>query len=121
MFEKAIEQLNWPLRAAFFLCLGAVLYLALDSAPVMKGFAYDKANHVLAFFALGVLLCLGWPRFRVIWVVLALLALGIMIEVLQHFTGRDAAFGDVVADAIGFTLAIMATQILHLYPETRPS
>lgn len=117
MFENIIEKLRWPLRAAFLVCLCVVLYLALDSAPAVKGLDYDKANHVLAFFGLGVLLRLGWPRFHIIWAILALLAFGILIEVLQHFTGRDAAFGDVLADIIGLALAVFATQIFRMHPQ----
>lgn len=114
MFESIIERLRWPLRAAFVLCLLLILYLALDPIPLLKGASSDKVNHVLAFFGLGVLLRLGWPRFRFVWMAIALLGLGVFIEVVQHFIGRDAAFGDVLADALGIALAALATQIFRI-------
>ncbi|MGH8492657.1 MAG: VanZ family protein [Moraxellaceae bacterium] len=117
MFEHFFEKLRWPLRAAFLICLCAVLYLSLDPAPLVKGMDYDKANHVLAFFALGVLLRLAWPRFRVVWAIAALLVLGVLIELVQHFTGRDAAFADVLADILGLVLAVLATQIFRMHPQ----
>ena len=93
-------------RAAFVVCLLAVLYLALDPRPPAVGFSYDKFNHILAFFALALLLRLGWPRFPIPYGVSGLLALGVGIEIVQYFIGRDAALGDVVADAIGIMLAL---------------
>lgn len=117
MFDRILfEKLRWPLRAAFLVCICVVLYLALSPVPSMTGLDYDKANHVLAFFGLGVLLRLGWPRFRILRAALALLGFGILIEVMQHFTGRDAAFGDVLADIIGLALAVSATQIFRMHP-----
>lgn len=110
------EKFYWPLRAAFLVCLAAILYLALDPRPVFAGASSDKLNHVMAFFALGVLLRLGWPRLRLVLALFALLGLGLMIEVLQHFIGRDAAFGDLLADAIGLLLAVAATSIFRLRP-----
>lgn len=117
MFESVFERMRWPLRAAFALCLAAVLYLALDPAPLIKGVNLDKVNHVLAFFGLGVLLRFGWPRFRLIWAALALLGLGVFIEIVQHFIGRDAAFGDILADILGLALAALATQIFRMHPQ----
>lgn len=112
-----LERIRWPLRVAFVLCLSLVLYLALDPMPVIKGMSSDKVNHVLAFFSLGVLLRMGWPHFRLVWAVVALLGLGVFIEVVQHFIGRDAAFGDVLADALGLALAAVATQIFRMHPQ----
>lgn len=117
MFENISGRMRWPLRVAFVLCLAVVLYLALDPAPLIKGVSSDKVNHVLAFFGLGVLLRFGWPRFRLVWAALALLALGILIEVVQHYIGRDAAFGDVLADIVGLALAALSTQIFRMHPE----
>lgn len=104
------------LRAAFVICLVAVLYLALDPRPAFTGTSSDKVNHVLAFFTLAVLLRLGWPQYRVVLALLGLLGLGILIEVLQYFVGRDAAFGDLLADAAGLLLGVAATVIFRLHP-----
>lgn len=107
------EYFHRAFRTAFFICLAGVLFLALNPRPPAAGFSYDKFNHILAFFALAFLLRLGWPRFPTPYGVSGLLALGVGIEVVQYFIGRDAALGDVVADAIGITLAWLATLIFR--------
>ncbi|HEX6592550.1 MAG TPA: VanZ family protein [Moraxellaceae bacterium] len=104
------------LRAAFVICLAAVLYLALDPRPVFAGTDSDKVNHVIAFFTLAVLLRLGWPQYRIVLALLGLVGLGALIEVLQYFIGRDAAFGDLLADALGLLLGTAATMIFRLHP-----
>ena len=103
-------------RWAFWLCAFAVLVLALMK-PVhhMPTLGWDKANHALAFFVLGVLGALAYPG-RLTRVLAGLLAYGALIEVLQGLTGwRDAEWLDVVADAVGLLLAWLLTRrALHV-------
>lgn len=115
------KKIRLLFRAAFVICLVAVLYLALDPAPFIAGTDSDKVNHVLAFFTLGVLLRMGWPRYRLTLAVFSLILLGGGIEIVQNFTGRDASFGDLGADAIGLLLAVAATSIFRMSPAARVS
>ncbi|MCS6810510.1 MAG: VanZ family protein, partial [Tepidimonas sp.] len=63
---------------------------------------WDKAQHALAYAALTLLARWGWPQARGVWVVLALLAHGALIEGLQHASGwRQGDPFDWTADAIG--------------------
>jgi VanZ family protein len=98
-------SLAWR-RRAFWLCVLAVLVLALMK-PVhhMPTLGWDKANHAFAFFVLAVLGALSYPG-RLARVLAGLLAYGALIEVLQGLTGyRDAEWLDILADGVGLLIA----------------
>ena len=92
-------------RASFWGCAVAVLYLALSPDPIASISSWDKANHVFAFFVLGSLGLTAWPARRHTTLVY-LLAYGCLIEVLQTFTAtRQGDWRDVVADVVGLLMA----------------
>ncbi len=92
-------------RLAFWLCLCAVLMLALmPPATPMPTTGWDKSNHLLAFATLGML---GWRAYPARpWAVpIGLLLYGSLIEWLQWMTPyRSADAIDVLADALGLAL-----------------
>jgi VanZ family protein len=63
---------------------------------------WDKALHFTAYFGLAGIatLALG-PRQSLLYAVLALIALGGALEILQIFTGRDAEWLDEAANTLG--------------------
>ncbi len=94
------------LRAAFWLALAAVLVLSLwpSSAPPPMSTGWDKSDHVVAYFVLGLLGVRTYGSRHRLWV--ALLAYGGAIELLQALTVyRTASWYDWFADAIGLGLA----------------
>lgn len=64
---------------------------------------YDKGNHIIAFFVLGGLARLGYPRRQAIWIGMALAGFGGFIELSQAlpFIHRDAEWNDLFADCVG--------------------
>lgn len=82
-----------------------VCVLALTPAPPKTmSLGWDKLNHAAAFTALAVTGCLGFAgRRRAKWgVVLALLAFGGLIEILQaSVPGRAGEWADLLADGVG--------------------
>lgn len=92
-------------RRAFWLCAMAVLVLSLmPGAERLPSTGWDKSNHLLAFATLALLGCLAWPAL-VLRLLVALLAYGALIEVLQSFTPtRRAEWADLLADALGLLL-----------------
>lgn len=62
---------------------------------------WDKAKHFIAFYVLTALAVAALPASRFWRIGAVILAFGIGIEMVQALVGRDAAFGDVVADACG--------------------
>ena len=106
-------------RLAFFAAIVAVLVVSLlppSSLPPM-GSGWDKAQHASAYVVLGLLGLAAWPR-RAGVVLIALLAFGAGIEVLQGLSGwRTAEWGDLLADAIGLAVVGLAyTQRHRLVP-----
>lgn len=73
----------------------------------------DKDGHMLAFATLAFLARLGWSRRGAIWIAIALLFFGIFIELSQAtpIVHRDADIWDVVADAGGIAVGLVAGSI----------
>ncbi len=99
-------------RALLALLLAVITWLALSPAPPeTMNTGWDKANHALAFGALGFsAVWAKWPQPRQWgWLVLALLAYGVGIEIAQSFLPpREADWHDVVADGVGIALGLLA-------------
>jgi VanZ family protein len=96
-------------KILFFLTVVFVLYKALSPSSGSQFLPFEDADkflHASAFFVLSFLLNRASSsiakRFRNI---LSLLAFGILIEILQSFTGyRDVSVADVLADLVGILL-----------------
>ena len=96
-----------------------VSYLALTPSPQNgPDLGWDKLNHVCAFAALGFAAWLSFTQSQRIqrWMLLALLAYGGAIEILQlHVPGRSCEWSDMLADAVGITIgACLAALTLHV-------
>ena len=93
-------------KVIFFITVMFVLYKALipPSEEHLLNFQNaDKVLHAGAFFVLSFLLNRASSSIsKRVRNMLSLLAFGILIEILQSFTGyREVSLGDVVADLIG--------------------
>ena len=76
----------------------AVLTLVPISGVGIPG--SDKLHHILAFAALAFPLPVVYPR--LVWpVILGVSAYGGLIEIIQPFFGREAGWGDFLADFAG--------------------
>ena len=86
-----------------------VTVLSVLPTPQVDGLESDKLNHFIAYMALTLLLVLSLSRDRKLprglWVaLLSLLLYGALIEVVQHYTGRQFDLMDIVANAAGVSL-----------------
>ncbi|WP_417230649.1 VanZ family protein [Brevundimonas sp.] len=81
------------------LMLGPVL--AIERTAMVS----DKLAHAVAFFLIAVCLeILIWRSTRLLPCLLALI-IGGLVEVVQGAIGRDASWGDFLADFVGITVA----------------
>lgn len=80
---------------------------------------WDKAKHFIAFYVLTALAVAALPASRFWRIGAVLLTFGVVIEVAQALVGRDAAFGDVVADACGIG-ALFGPIVLRAWTKRTP-
>lgn len=83
------------------------LMLGPFGAVEQASLIWDKAAHFIAFglilWSVGVL----FRRLPRVWAALMVLASGAAVEVIQGFVGRDADWGDLLADALGIATALL--------------
>lgn len=106
-------------RIALIVAIVTVLYLAITPLPVpVVEDVNDKASHVLAFFGLALLLDFSFPdRGLDARKVLALLAFGLLIEVIQyHLPYRTFSLLDWAADGLGIVAYRLALPGLRYLP-----
>ena len=98
-------------KALFWACFLALNALALSPAPYLPPGLFgwwDKAQHAIGFGTLTVLAVLAYPDVSKLRIGLMLVALGVLIEVLQYFSGyRLGDWQDAVADGVGVLGGLM--------------
>ena len=100
--------LPWMRRVGRWCLVPAILVVAwgeLTPQPphlADEVFGWDKAEHFTAYFGIALLAALAWGLKRsLIWVFVAVVALGGTLELLQMVTGRDAEWLDQLANTLG--------------------
>ena len=99
--------------------------LALSPAPYLPPLDvlnwWDKAQHAIGFGTLTVLAVLAYPDVSKLRIGLMLVALGVLIEVLQHLGGyRFGDWQDAVADGVGVLLGLVLARGMLSFV-TRPN
>ncbi len=109
-------------RAMLLMALTVTTHLAITSEqyPVVENIS-DKANHVLAFYVLALLIDFSFPNSKFgIAKVSALLGYGLAIEFIQYFLPyRSASLFDVAADAAGLLVYWFSLPVLRQVPWVR--
>lgn len=87
---------------------------------------WDKAAHFVAFYGATVLLFLAFPKRRRVDLTFMAAAAGAAIELAQALSGRDAAVGDMLANALGACAVLVPSYIeslraLSRSPQARPA
>ena len=93
-------------KSIFWLCFVALNTLALSPAPYIPPLEifnwWDKAQHAIAFATLAVMAVLAYPEALKRRIAFLLIVQGVLIEVLQYFSGyRFGDWQDAVADGVG--------------------
>lgn len=100
------RKINWLAFAVFAAAAAYAFWKAITPGDDTVGLIpWDKAKHFIVFYVLAVLGCLALPKSRLWRIGLVLVAFGGLIEIVQHFTGRDMSWGDLVADFCGVAAA----------------
>jgi VanZ family protein len=98
-------------KALFWVCFVGLNVLALSPAPYLPPLEifnwWDKAQHAIGFGTLAVLAVLAYPDVSKLRIAILLMALGVLIEVLQYFSGyRFGDWQDAVADGVGVLVGL---------------
>lgn len=102
-------------QLAAILMAGAILYLSLQPASGMTGPLYaDKVQHLLAYGVLTTLMAMGWPKTRLIILVIIAILFGISIEIAQGMGGQGRMLSGYDAVANGFGAMIAALIVNRL-------
>lgn len=107
------------LAAALLLTVLIVLMIGPFGALEAKAHVWDKAAHFVAFGV--ILLCLGllFSRLPRILLVIGAVVVGGAVEIIQGLTGRDASWGDLLADGLGALLVFLIwAGVRHFRPRT---
>jgi VanZ family protein len=85
--------------------------------PQAAALLWDKAEHFIAYFGLTLLASLGWGLRRSLALVFAaMVALGGALEIIQSFVGRDAEWGDFLANDLGALTGLIAAVVYLAIP-----
>jgi VanZ family protein len=87
----------------FWPAVAVIAWGELRAVPDEDGLPYwDKLLHFTAYFGLAWLATLAWGRRVHALVIVAVVAmLGGLLEILQGLVGRDAEWGDMLANLLG--------------------
>jgi len=103
-----------PLRRLFVIAFwGALLFAYVDAIIPGKDAislsAWDKLNHMIAFFTITFLARAAYPRFPIFRLFLTMAGFGAFIELSQAlpFIHRDAEWDDWFADMIAILVALI--------------
>lgn len=97
------------------LAIAIIVVMSLRPSVAMGGVPHiDKVLHFAAYAILAGLARLGWPKLWGGWIFLVFAILGVGIEIAQHLmnVGRMGSLGDVAANLIGAALPLI---LFHIF------
>jgi VanZ family protein len=96
-------------RWIFFPALAVVVWGELMPSTHGPEVIWDKFLHFTAYFGLAGIAAVALGRLRsAAWAAAGLAAFGGILEIVQSFVGRDAEWGDEIANAAGACLGLLA-------------
>lgn len=117
-FEKLDLAWLWKwLALAYFVALVAGTHMPPPVVRMPPSLS-DKVLHFGAYAGLAFLLAMAWDtstgrlngrHLRILWVAIA--AFAVVDELTQLLVGRDAEFGDWLADAIGAAIGLVVFRV----------
>jgi VanZ family protein len=106
--------MRWLWRTTFAVALLAIIagsLLLSDAAVPDEISSRDKTVHLVAYFGLGLLAALGWPRWKGV-ALIGLPLVGLAVEVAQRQVGRHFDWGDALANAAGIGAGVTVAALI---------
>jgi VanZ family protein len=96
-------------RWLFLPALAVVVWGELKPSTHGPEVIWDKLLHFTAYFGLAGIATVGLGRRKAsLWAALALAVFGGILEIVQSFVGRDAEWGDEIANVLGAGVGLAA-------------
>ena len=106
-------------RVLLFAAMAAAIgFACLPAMPAILNGVSDTALHASSFFILAILARPAYPQARSWSILVALSAMGGLIEVVQAFPqiDRDASLIDLLVDVLAVAVALVFMNLLGLRP-----
>jgi VanZ family protein len=112
-----LQMLAFHLRRSaqwlFLPALAVVIWGELRPSVQGPEVLWDKLLHFIAYFGLAAIATLALGRLRpALWAGLLLATFGGLLEIIQSFVGRDAEWGDELANVIGVCAGIAVSFVV---------
>jgi VanZ family protein len=101
------------LRTLFAIVLAILLYAGLRPEHVPELFnEEDKLHHLAGFAALALSARMAFPRGSWVWQVVAMVALGVCIELAQELLpDRTSSIWDILANLVGLAVGLALSRL----------
>jgi VanZ family protein len=107
----AMKQLRRLCQIAGFLLALYIVFATLGPLSLRPESGYPQAERFAAYFVLGALWAVGYPRRRA-WIAAVVVAMSTALELGQFAVpGRDPGFPDVLAKALGGITGLVAVSV----------
>jgi VanZ family protein len=107
--------------AAMILAVAITIGSLIPLPPMHTGQGSDKVFHLAAYGLLAVLALVQRQSYRaMLIVIIAIVMLGLMIEFIQPFTGRQREVADLMANAAGTLIGALLALFLRNVKPTSP-
>ena len=117
---------KYPFSCIIVIGTWILCFMTIPETPLSSVRFIDKWTHSLIYLVLGISISLEYlrntkhasPQFIVVWVWLIPIIMGGLIEILQSYCtngNRSGEWLDIVADAIGSTIAVRIGILLVRY------
>lgn len=114
--RRWIRQCQIAAAILFWPAIAVVIWGELKPSTPGPQVIWDKLLHFTAYFGLAGIATVALGRLRpAVWASLALALFGGILEIVQSFVGRDAEWGDELANVIGVCAGVAAGLLtLHI-------
>ena len=108
-WQKLLEILRRAAAWLFPLALAVVVWGELKPSTHGPEVIWDKLLHLTAYFGLAGIATVALGRGKAsLWAAFALALFGGILEIVQSFVGRDAEWGDEIANVFGAGMGLAA-------------
>ena len=101
-YRRWIRRAQIAAAILFWPAIGVVIWGELKPSTQGPEAIWDKLLHFIAYFGLaGIATAALGRRKAALWAAFALAVFGGILEIVQSFVGRDAEWGDELANVVG--------------------